>query len=656
MLVVLGALAFAADNPPPASPIAQVQALEWQRSDPSTFESFADDPDASVRRAAAVGLGRLRNPAALGLLEGLASDLDANVASAAREALGYTPGAAILIRHMLDADPSRAAWGVPAVTDDRRGALLRALGRQGDATDVARLTAAIAEPGADGASAADAVARLARRKVDNGAAAVPALVDCLVRIDPAVVEACAQALRRVDVSAADEATTRELKARWDQLPTGPARAWALRAAYLRMDAPERTAALTRALSDPDPLVRIAALDAAGAGDLPFPALADAHADGRAGVRSAATAAIGRTGGDNGRIFFETQVTNADAWEATEAMEARIAGGGAVDVAIATDPTGAPQLRAAAIASVRDASTLVTLASDVSPLVRSAAAGRLAELGTAVSPKDALAMLAHEDFVVRQAAIEILTAHEARTGANPVAFVPALILQLRTDTDPDALAAGFTLLAERARKRPGDVDVRDNVLKASIARGLSSADLPVREAAAHLAKELKYTPGPVDRRVDFPVPDAGQAVQIRSARVITNRGELRIELWPEVAPVAVWNFARLAESNFFDGVVFHRVVPGFVIQTGDQRGDGSGGPGYTLPDEVSDRPFATGGVGMARSTAFDTGGSQWFVTTSPQPSLVGDYTQFGQVTDGMRVAKQIRRGDVVLDVIIERNKP
>ncbi|MBT3219449.1 MAG: peptidylprolyl isomerase [Proteobacteria bacterium] len=139
--------------------------------------------------------------------------------------------------------------------------------------------------------------------------------------------------------------------------------------------------------------------------------------------------------------------------------------------------------------------------------------------------------------------------------------------------------------------------------------------------------------------------------MRSARISTNRGEFHVDLLPETAPRAVSNFSGLAMANFYDGVVFHRVVPGFVVQTGCPRGDGFGGPGWTIPDEVSAVPYVEGAVGMARGD-WDTGGSQWFVTTSPQPHLVGDYTLFGQVTYGMEVVLTLEQGDQVLDVIIE----
>ena len=141
-------------------------------------------------------------------------------------------------------------------------------------------------------------------------------------------------------------------------------------------------------------------------------------------------------------------------------------------------------------------------------------------------------------------------------------------------------------------------------------------------------------------------------RIRGARVETDLGTFTIALDPEAAPLAVANFASLAEAGFYDGLVWHRVIPGFVAQTGCPRGDGWGGPGYTIPDEVSAEPYDEGAVGMARSDR-DTGGSQWFVTTGPQPHLAGEYTRFGRVTEGMYVVKRLRPGSRLIHVTIER---
>lgn len=135
-----------------------------------------------------------------------------------------------------------------------------------------------------------------------------------------------------------------------------------------------------------------------------------------------------------------------------------------------------------------------------------------------------------------------------------------------------------------------------------------------------------------------------------AVVTTSKGSFTIELLPEAAPLTVDNFVQLAQRDYFRNVTIHRVVPNFVIQDGDPRGDGNGGPGYTIRCEINQVPYDRAAVGMALSGK-DTGGSQWFVTHSPQPHLDGGYTVFGRVVMGMDVVDKIVRGDVIQSVTI-----
>jgi cyclophilin family peptidyl-prolyl cis-trans isomerase/HEAT repeat protein len=133
-----------------------------------------------------------------------------------------------------------------------------------------------------------------------------------------------------------------------------------------------------------------------------------------------------------------------------------------------------------------------------------------------------------------------------------------------------------------------------------------------------------------------------------ASVNTDKGAFIIELLPEEAPLNVDNFVRLAQSGYFNNITFHRVVPNFVVQGGDPRGDGNGGPGYQIRCEINEVSYDRGAVGMALSGK-DTGGSQWFITHSPQPHLDGGYTVFGRVVAGMDVVDRIARGDVIRSI-------
>ena len=127
----------------------------------------------------------------------------------------------------------------------------------------------------------------------------------------------------------------------------------------------------------------------------------------------------------------------------------------------------------------------------------------------------------------------------------------------------------------------------------------------------------------------------------------NGGIITAELYPDVAPQSVFNFISLANSGFYDGLIFHRVIPGFMIQGGCPNGNGMGGPGYEINGEFAGNGFRqndliheTGVLSMARTMAPNSAGSQFFVMVAPAPHLDGQYAAFGKVTEGMDVADAI----------------
>jgi cyclophilin family peptidyl-prolyl cis-trans isomerase len=145
----------------------------------------------------------------------------------------------------------------------------------------------------------------------------------------------------------------------------------------------------------------------------------------------------------------------------------------------------------------------------------------------------------------------------------------------------------------------------------------------------------------------------------SATLHTNHGAIVVELYADAAPKTVENFTKLARDGFYDGVIFHRVIPDFMIQGGDPTGTGRGGPGYTFEDEFNDHKVERGALAMANAGP-NTNGSQFFiVTTDAAPWLDGKHTVFGRVTDGMDVVNSISdvetdAGDRPrTDVVIER---
>lgn len=137
----------------------------------------------------------------------------------------------------------------------------------------------------------------------------------------------------------------------------------------------------------------------------------------------------------------------------------------------------------------------------------------------------------------------------------------------------------------------------------------------------------------------------------TAVVKTERGDITLELRPDLAPEHVNSFVFLANEGFYDGVTFHRVVPDFVAQAGDPTGTGSGGPGYNLEAEFNSEPFVRGVLGMARSQDPNSAGSQWFITLGDAPNLNNQYTLFGTVTDGMDVVDCIEQGDGIVTIEI-----
>jgi len=130
----------------------------------------------------------------------------------------------------------------------------------------------------------------------------------------------------------------------------------------------------------------------------------------------------------------------------------------------------------------------------------------------------------------------------------------------------------------------------------------------------------------------------------NATLHTNHGQIEIELFDEDAPKTVENFLKLARDGFYDGVIFHRVIPDFMIQGGDPTGTGTGGPGYTFEDEFNDHKVARGALAMANAGP-NTNGSQFFVVTAEAtPWLDGKHTVFGRVTNGMDVVDEISNVD------------
>ena len=206
---------------------------------------------------------------------------------------------------------------------------------------------------------------------------------------------------------------------------------------------------------------------------------------------------------------------------------------------------------------------------------------------------------------------------------------------------DALAAyGGDAALDTLRRALGD---RDWVVRLRAAERLSGL-LP----EAHPRQEI--TPAQGTRDVDHGARHLTNPPVSPHVYIETERGTIEIELAVLDAPLTADSFTTLARQGFFDGLTFHRVIPGEVAYGGDPRGDGHGGPGFTLRDEPSERPFIRGTVGMARDHA-DAGGSRFFITLLPQPQLDGRRTAFAHVVAGMDVVDALQTGDRIRRVLV-----
>ncbi|HEX7807703.1 MAG TPA: HEAT repeat domain-containing protein, partial [Thermoanaerobaculia bacterium] len=284
-------------------------------------------------------------------------------------------------------------------------------------------------------------------------------------------------------------------------------------------------------------------------------------------------------------------------------------------------------------------------------------------GTAAKP-EGVAVRAqyatHEDPLVRSSAIgaipdaqadaEAALIRAALTDSDVIVRTNALDRYAAMKSEPQDVMIRTLQEAERAEANSAMNDARltainglakiDYPARASELEGfLKDADPVVRRFAAdQLADQLKtgpmpYVPLPVQKTMEQYAEIVRWSRTPHTARIKMTRGNIDLALMTQDAPMTTWNFAQLAKRGYFNDTSFMRVVPNFVIQGGDPRNDMNGGPGYAIRDEINLQKYTRGAVGMALSGP-DTGGSQFFITHSPQPHLDGGYTIFGRVYEGM----------------------
>ena len=337
----------------------------------------------------------------------------------------------------------------------------------------------------------------------------------------------------------------------------------------------------------------------------------------------------------------------------------------------------PDLRAAAFraaAAIDQESFMIVLAGlepDRHWRVRRAIAETLGTLPAAQATDRLRSMLQDEDKRVIPAVLTSLArvqASDLRTLLvqrldNPDFVVRATVARELGTLKPDG---GADLLRQAFKTAQADsaYAARTAALEALAAYGAAEATSTLVQALADpdwavrvRAEELlaKLEPGAAATRTIAPAPgapiapyaDPGLIGPVSSPHVFieTAYGTIEFELAVLDAPQTTRNFMELARKGFFNGLEVHRVEANFVVQDGDPRGDGEGGPGHTIRDELNQRPYVRGTVGMALEWR-DTGGSQFFITHSPQPHLDARYTAFGHVVNGMDVVDRIKPGDVI----------
>jgi HEAT repeat protein/cyclophilin family peptidyl-prolyl cis-trans isomerase len=290
--------------------------------------------------------------------------------------------------------------------------------------------------------------------------------------------------------------------------------------------------------------------------------------------------------------------------------------------------------------------LTEMLTDQDQRVVPAVLNALASVGAPTATATLIERLNADDPVVRQSAAAGLARLKAASAVDALVAAYA-----RAEKDPTYVARAAILSAV--------VELNREAAAPLIERALADHDWAMRVRATQLLGPSSTTRDILHRIRPAPAIGPAELNELGPminpsvspiAHIETVKGVIQIELAVLDAPRAVANFTSLARRNFLGGTPFHRVVPNFVAQDGDPRGDGEGSPGYTIRDEINQRPYLRGTVGMALDWQ-DTAGSQFFITHSPQPHLDARYTVFGQVVQGMDVVDRLQQGDQIRSVRI-----
>jgi HEAT repeat protein/cyclophilin family peptidyl-prolyl cis-trans isomerase len=629
---------------------------------PPDLTRLLTDSEARVRRRAALAIGRV------GLADGiqpllplLASDAEAEVRQMAAFALG-------LIGDAKAKEPLIAALGdqSPLV----QGSASEALGLIGDA------------------SAADAVGRMVGQIIQSGALAQPPGEDDDVRRDTASAAARLGIFALVRLKSFTPLATAVLDA------NGQPRIqwWPIAYALQRLEDKRALPALLTLAKDANPYAR--AFAAKGLGTLKdpsaLPVLLPLLSSGDRNVLVETIRALGKIGDQSSAAPLQ-KLLHDQSVDPIVKLETVGAIGGIRAVAGATPPgvvddlldlltDSSPPLRAAALRSLAalDSDNFLVVLSGLDPdphwSVRASMATLLGTLNQEVALPRLNAMLGDQDQRVIPAVLGALTRLKAPDAAAVLlerlkaddavvrTAAAAGVAELKPPQGPAALSEAYTFgqrdttYIARAAALNALAKYDAAIAMPPLRAALADKDWAVRVRAVALMRELDPSaaaeaettirPSPTTVAADvYSNPGLTNPNVSLQLYIDTDRGTIQVELAMLDAPLTVDSFITLVRKGYFNGLSIHRVVPNFVVQDGDPRGDGEGGPGYTLRDELNQRPYLRGTVGMALDWR-DTGGSQFFITHSPQPHLDAKYTVFGRVVAGMDVVDKIQQWDVI----------
>jgi len=650
IVVIVGYYLY--DTLTPTGPLdkqAKILHLEDRRELSTRLKAYLEDPDPAVRRRAVTAIGRIGGKGSAAPLLPMLSDSIWDVAATAATLIGFTGDKTVipeLLDEALDLPPNITASAVEAA------------GRLADSsmTDaIAGIFGYLSHPAPNVREAA--VMALFRANARNRAADLLELMNG--EPDEPVRQRCLYVLARFR-----HAEAKDRFAEYLADPDPFLRSLAVRGMGC-VPGKDADQFLSIALNDVEPGVvataigQLARRDSLGTTSRLLIRKLDTEENGLLAVELVrALQRLGSTDGVEPALHVAAIDRSPALVGAVAAYVADVRQGRAVPYIDSLLRVDGPEVRAAcadAFGLIRQNSIIPRLArltNDKQPMVRAAAFNNLMTVDTSNHDLYLQTALNDSDFVLNALAIDQIAQLKA------VEYLPTVRTMMSRGNDIGVDVRRSTVAALESFL---DAESPDSIALELLSMALADDNAIVRGDAAALSNKFPALPKrtvstlPRTRLGEKRIKRALERYTTNPyATIFTDRGEIEAELYFDIAPLTVLNFIELAEDGFYNGLTFHRVIPNFVAQGGDPRGDGWGGPEWYKRDEYSNEPFRRGALGIATSGK-DTGGSQFFITLSPQPHLEGRYTVFGQVLFGMDIADVIQLGDEIETIRIQEGK-